>query len=78
MMEYLLNSIDERLLSRITEPKFSKFPFPMNDVNDGRSIVFTCSIIPTLHYYGIVVVVGILINRFSTVVTPECTTTQFD
>ena len=50
----------------------------MNDVNEGRSIVFTGFIIPTLHHYGIVVVVGILINRVSTVVTPECIVTHSD
>ena len=77
--ECLVSNIDEYLLSNTTEPKYMKlFPLPVNDVSDGRSIPFLSSINSTLHYHRIVVVVGILINRLSTVVTNKRPIVHFD
>ena len=53
-------------------------PLPVNDVSDGRSIPFLSSANSTLHYHRIVVVVGILINRLSTVVTNKRQIVHFD
>ena len=53
-------------------------PLPVNDASDGRSIQLLSSINSTLHYHRIVVVVGILINRLSTVVTNERQIVHFD
>lgn len=53
-------------------------PLPVNDASDGRSIPFPSSVNSTLHYHRIVVVVGILINRLSTVVTNERPIVHFD
>ena len=53
-------------------------PLPVNDVSDGRSMLFLSSINSTLHYHRIVVVVGILINRLSTVVTNKRQIVHFD
>ena len=53
-------------------------PLPVNDASDGRSIPFPSSINSTLHYHRIVVVVGILINRLSTVVTNKRPIVHFD
>ena len=77
--ECLVSNIDEYLLSNTTEPKYMKlFPLPVNDVSDGISIPFLSSINSTLHYHRIVVVVGILINRLSTVVTNKRQIVHFD
>ena len=53
-------------------------PLPVNDASDGRSIPFPSSVNSTLHYHRIVVVVGILINRLSTVVTNKRPIVHFD
>ena len=77
--ECLVSNIDEYLLSNTTEPKYMKLlPLPVNDVSDGRSMLFLSSINSTLHYHRIVVVVGTLINRISIRITSECSITQFD
>ena len=77
--ECLVSNIDEYLLSNTTEPKYMKLlPLPVNDASDGRSIQLLSSINSTLHYHRIVVVVGILINRLSTVVTNKRQIVHFD
>ena len=53
-------------------------PLPVNDASDGRSIPFPSSVNSTLHYHRIVVVVGILINGLSTVVTNKRPIVHFD
>ena len=79
MQGCLLNNVNCILLSRITEPIFVKSaPFPVNNVSNGRSIVLFSSIKSTLHYQRIVIVVGILINRLSTVVTNKRPIVHFD
>ena len=77
--ECLVSNIDEYLLSNTTEPKYMKLlPLPVNDASDGRSIPFPSSVNSTLHYHRIVVVVGILINGLSTVVTNKRPIVHFD
>ena len=79
VMICLLCSPKCALLSIITEPKYMKLlPLPVNDVSDGRSMLFLSSVNLTLHYQRIVVIVGILISRLPAWTTCEYPFSKID
>ena len=62
---YLYQSYTKSILSRITEPIRMKLKsYPLNSVNEGRSI-HTSPLYPTSHCQCVIVVVGITANRLS-------------